>query len=56
MGISLVSVKLAHSHWQAYLRSESLTMEQDTYLFVSPSQLKKVSGDINNLPRVNMGA
>lgn len=55
MGVSLVSVRLAHSHWRAYL-SDPTTMEQDTYLFVSPSQLKKVSADINNLPRMNIGA
>lgn len=56
MGVSLVSVRLAHSHWRAYLSSAATTMDQDTYLFVSPSQLKKASADINNLPRVNIGA
>jgi len=60
MGVSLVSVKLEHQRYKIFLESKSMgpmgPMEQDTYLFVSPSQLKKVSGDINNLPRVNIGA
>ncbi len=52
MGVSLVSLKLAHAHYADYLDSGALEMEQDTYLFVSPAQLKKTLHDINNLPRV----
>lgn len=55
MGVSLVSVKLVHAYYEDYLYSDSLEkMEYDTYLFVSPSQLRKTMNDVNNLPRVQM--
>ncbi|MBI4997138.1 MAG: hypothetical protein HZC22_09625 [Rhodocyclales bacterium] len=50
MGVSLVSVKLAHAHYEDYL-DESIDMEQDIYLFVSPSQLKRTMHDLDSLPR-----
>lgn len=50
MGISLVSVKLAHAHFQDYLNSEACDMETDIYLFVSPSRLRATLNDLNNLP------
>lgn len=55
MGVSLVSVKLAHTHYESYLASEPLSMEQDTYLFVSPSQLRKAAADVSGLPRMDIG-
>ena len=56
MGVSIVSVKLTHARWQDYLSSDTPTMETDTYLFVSPSQLKRASADVLGLPRVNVVA
>lgn len=55
MGVSLVSVKLAHTHYASYLAAEPLSMEQDTYLFVSPSQLRKAATDVSGLPRMDIG-
>jgi len=54
MGVSLVSVKLAHKYYENYMRTVPQDMAQDTYLFVSPSQLKKATSDANTLPRVDM--
>ena len=54
MGVSLVSVKLAHARCHEYLSSGSIDMEHDTYLFVSPAQLRSTLNEINNLPRAGM--
>jgi hypothetical protein len=54
MGASLVSLKLIHATCEDYLDSRSGHMEEDTYLFVSPSQLKKTLSDIESIPRVSM--
>lgn len=51
MGASLVSLKLAHAHCENYLQSGTSSMSQDTYLFVSPSQLRQTISELNNLPR-----
>lgn len=57
MGVSLVSVKLVHAYYEDYLYADSLEkMEYDTYLFVSPSQLRKTMNEVNNLPRVHIDA
>lgn len=54
MGVSLVSLKLVHAYYEDYLYSDSLEkMEYDTYLFVSPSQLRKTISELNTLPRMN---
>jgi len=52
MGVSIVTVKLAHARIDDYLRSDS--MEQDAYLFVSSSQLKQTMSDVSNLPQMNI--
>jgi hypothetical protein len=54
MGVSLVSVKLAHAHYHEYLSSASLDMEHDTYLFVAPAQLRSTLDEVNKLPRAGM--
>lgn len=56
MGVSLVSVKLSHAYYDEYLKQNPTNMEQDTYLFVSPSQLKNGVVDLNSLPRLKIGA
>lgn len=53
MGVSLVSVKLAHAHYHDYLGSDASDMAEDTYLFVSPSQLRSTLGDVRNLPHAS---
>ena len=46
-----------HAYYEDYLYSESLEkMEYDTYLFVSPSQLRKTMSELNSLPRVHIDA
>lgn len=55
MGVSLVSLKLSHAYFEDYLNSDASEMEQDTYLFVSPSQLKNTIHELSNLPRMNLG-
>lgn len=54
MGVSLVSVKLAHAHFLDYLGAGTLKMEQDTYLFVSPNQLRKTLNEASTLPHVTL--
>lgn len=54
MGVSLVSVKLSHAHYDSYLSNEAQAMEEDTYLFVSPSQLKEVTNAVSSLPRMQL--
>lgn len=52
MGVSIVTVKLAHARFDHYLKSNS--MQEDAYLFVSTSQIKKTMDDVNSLPRMNI--
>ncbi len=52
MGVSMVTVKLAHARYDHYLKSDS--MEEDIYLFVSSSQLKQTMSDVNSLPRLKV--
>lgn len=52
MGVSVVTVKLAHARFDDYLKSDD--MEEDVYLFVSPLQLKKTMSDVSSLPQMNI--
>jgi len=52
MGVSIVSLRLMHAHYREYLEKSEL--EQDTYLFVSPSRLKATIDAIDGLPSMRL--